>query len=114
MSVPHLILHKVRGSPAFDVAEPFTTEDGEEMWIVSTSGHRAYPWWSYNLQDILNYVKDSWAGGGCRWPTLPPLPDPWPDHYPANSSPAVLTTDALALLQSIGLGPKAIKRRKVE
>lgn len=104
MSVPHLILHKVRGEPAFDIAEPFTTEDGEEMWIVSTSGHRAYPYWSALLTDIVH---------GDPFPT-PPIPESWPDHYPANTSPAVLSTTALSLLQSIGLGPKAIKRRKVE
>jgi hypothetical protein len=67
VSEPYLILHKVRGLPAFDVAEQmpcavchavqetvdFTvpdTEDCEECsssgfwWIIPTSGHRAYPY----------------------------------------------------------------------
>ena len=38
----YLILHKVRGEPAFDVA--YQMEIGDEVgWIIPTSGHRAYP-----------------------------------------------------------------------
>ena len=33
----HLILHKVRGEPAFDVAESLQIGD-EEGWIIPTSG----------------------------------------------------------------------------
>lgn len=107
MTTPHLILHKVRGSPAFDIAEPFTTEDGEEMWIVSTSGHRAYPCFSQPLYEIVQ--EDIISN--------PMLPEALPDHYSANASDqrtASILAETLALLQSIGLGPKAIKRRKVE
>lgn len=114
MSVPYLILHKVRGQPAFDIAEPFTTEDGEEMWIVSTSGHRAYPYWTQELDSLgldLSYPGEpDFKPIGAL---IPPLPDPWPDHYPCNDR-STIATAALSLLQSIGLGPKAIKRRKVE
>lgn len=46
-SEPFLILHKVRGEPAFDIAiecEDMGTEtDPGPWWIVPTSGHRAYP-----------------------------------------------------------------------
>jgi hypothetical protein len=63
---PYLIQHKVRGEHAFDVAVKMEMADGTEWWIIPTSGHRAYPYFS--------------------WPiTTAPLPIPadWPDHYPA-------------------------------
>jgi hypothetical protein len=108
MSQPHLILHKVRGAPAFDVAEPFTTEDGEEMWIVSTSGHRAYPYYNIEVAQLGECI-----GFEFEQLDVPDMPDPWPDHYPCNDR-STLATATLSLLQSIGLGPKALKRRKVK
>lgn len=43
----YLILHKVRGKPAFDVAERCedlgTETDPGPWWIIPTSGHRAFP-----------------------------------------------------------------------
>lgn len=41
----YLICHKVRGQPAFDVAIILDTldEDGDVVWLIPTSGHRAYP-----------------------------------------------------------------------
>ena len=42
MSDLYLILHKVRGEPAFDIATRLQIAD-EEGWIIPTSGHRAYP-----------------------------------------------------------------------
>lgn len=85
MTEPYLILHKVRGEPAFDIAIPMEcpickggedpmciecNEDGY-WWIVSTSGHRAKPWWGIQLSKYdgqFNYnIKD--------------IPEDWPDHY---------------------------------
>lgn len=57
MSDTYLILHKVRGEPAFDIAERVTIAD-EDAWIISTSGWRAYPlrWWLVeDLADISDY-----------------------------------------------------------
>ena len=39
----YLIVHKVRGSPALDVAQRILLSGGEELWLIPTSGHRAYP-----------------------------------------------------------------------
>lgn len=85
----YLILHKVRGEPAFDIAQRFcASEDGpcqegcglwnhqtntclakqEEWWIIPTSGHGAYPYW-YRKLDVAAHVT---------------LPADWPDHYSAN------------------------------
>ena len=38
-----LIAHKVRGSVAYDVAQRIYLSGGEELWLIPTSGHRAYP-----------------------------------------------------------------------
>jgi len=96
-SEPYLILHKVRGEPAFDIAHQIEME-GEECWIVGTIGHRAYPRakWPLDLaiEDaaifMLNNTKQA------DW-------DAWPDHYPAKSSPAESTLSAKSLLTSLGL-----------
>ena len=53
MSDPYLILHKVRGQPAFDIAERLDL-DGERIWIIPTSGHRAYPVHYWNLDDLYD------------------------------------------------------------
>jgi len=76
MSETYLILHKVSGEPAFDIAHKLETtgQNGEEMWIVSTSGHRAYP-------------VEKWRLSLYTWPTvedaypIPEIPPNWPDHY---------------------------------
>ena len=52
-----LIAHKVRGEPAFDVAELLSIGP-EEAWIIPTSGHRAYPlayWAIEDLADLSDY-----------------------------------------------------------
>lgn len=77
----YLILHKVRGQPAFDIAERCdelgTPVDPGPWWIIPTSGHRAYPYQSWPLTNLwLNreYV-----------PTLVDIPAGFPDHYSAAS-----------------------------
>jgi hypothetical protein len=89
----YLIAHKVRGEPAFDIA---TREDveGEEMWIIPTSGHRAYPysWAQYEFEKML-----------------PPgflMPDDLPDHYPIRVAP---NPNRLAQLLSLLPKPTRIK-----
>ena len=65
----YLILHKVDGRPAFDVAQRLETE--EEIWIIPTSGHRAYPWWKTPLGQIVqNDIMQ-----------MTELPTDWPEHY---------------------------------
>jgi len=65
----YLILHKVRGEPAFDVAEKLQIGD-EEGWIIPTSGHRAYPYVVLDEHDASKY--------------LGMIPADWPDHYQSD------------------------------
>lgn len=125
MITPFLILHKVRGEPAFDIAHQQPCPECEgfgyvpsggcnecdglgHWWIVSTSGHRAYPAWECELShvDFLNgphpdsYIKEAWEDTDEF--------DSWPDHYPSPSStPKGFVS---ALLDKLGLVPK-IERR---
>jgi len=79
----YLILHKVRGEPAFDIADKLQIGD-EEGWIIPTSGHRAYPYWSCDLakfgcneadESPVRVYNDPYAI------ETDPIPDDWPDHY---------------------------------
>ena len=88
MSDLYLILHKVRGEPAFDIAQNIMIGN-EEGWIIPTSGHRAYPYqrWSLDKQ---------WHMG---------IPEDWPDHYDAKRD----TTPAIDHLRSLlRLKPKPV------
>ena len=113
MTEPYLILHKVRGEPAFDIAIQFEFDDGEAGWIIPTSGHRAYPY-KHWLMDELVDASD--------YPHVRPFdyyaalaaPEGWPDHYQPQRSPSIVLTTASALLAKLGLGPAPIKRRRIE
>ena len=76
----YLILHKVRGEPAFDVAEQMEVGD-EVWWIIPTSGHRAYP-------------AKHWELANLSYEFYPPhdLPDDLRDHYEYLPEPSVKTT----------------------
>lgn len=50
----YLIAHKVRGERALDIAIKMEMADGP-WWIIPTSGHRAYPYWTYLLSDLFAY-----------------------------------------------------------
>jgi hypothetical protein len=71
----YLILHKVRGEPAFDIAEQIQIGD-EEGWIIPTSGHRAYP---HQIWPLPPECEE--AAFNTR------LPADWPDHYEYNDNP---------------------------
>jgi hypothetical protein len=112
-SEPYLIAHRVRGEPAFDIAIQMVCPecDGEGTyeregtfechecdnlgywWIVPTSGHRAYPFWSDQLEWYLSELCD-----------VPPMPDATPDHYPSHS-----TTPKVNLVEALGLKPRPQK-----
>lgn len=74
--MPHLILHKVRGEAAFDIATPMEVGD-EVWWIIPTSGHRAYPHWYMPMEDIL---------ADYNIPTT--VPPDLRDHYTVLNPPA--------------------------
>ena len=60
----YLILHKVRGELAFDVAQCVAIGD-EEVWFIPTSGHRAYPYGYKALPQSFEHVT------GKDWEALP-------------------------------------------
>jgi hypothetical protein len=72
MNELYLIVHKVRGQAAVDVATRILLSGGEELWWIPTSGHRAYP---YKWQPLPeSFSADTIEGEG--WNALP-------DHYPS-------------------------------
>jgi hypothetical protein len=113
MSEPYLILHKVRGEPAFDIAEPLIIGD-EEGWIIPTSGHRAYPitWWNMNEIGIRKFGEDMCHVLHNDYPDWLHLPD----HYQASEARSRLATAASDILSLMGIGkpkPQAPVKRRV-
>lgn len=127
MTESFLILHKVRGAPAFDIAEQHTCPECSEhdpmtnswvspkgcdecdhqgfWWVIPTSGHRAYPYekWEISIKGIPEFV-DAYL--------IPDIiPDGWPDHYPSRHPPPA---PALDLISALGIKPSVptdFKRR---
>lgn len=119
----YLIAHKVRGEPAFDVAQhqicpecqSYTSVTGTEVegrkpqeecggcdgdgftWVIPTSGHRAYPYYHIGL----NEIEFEGNGNYSLLQEFSRMPDPWPDHYPPRSSPDKPSTKSL--LEELGL-----------
>ena len=104
MTELYLIAHVVRGQPAFDIAEQMEVED-EVWWIIPTSGHRAYPYWSTALDEpIHGYITE----------LCPDPPTDHPDHYQTHAAKGEGRIGALALLERLGLvKPKAPFTRRV-
>ena len=93
-----LIAHKVRGEPAFDVAQRLQIGD-EEGWIIPTSGHRAYPWYAVALRD-LHLGTSNVPVTSVKVQDLDI--NTYPDHYACNDRP--LATSAVKInLQALGL-----------
>jgi hypothetical protein len=100
-SPPYLILHKVRGESAFDIAVKMTVEAlGEEWWIIPTSGHRAYPYFNQPLAEIIQEDLND-----------PEIPSDWPDHYQVTSEPKA--KNILDKIVSALTGPKEKLNRRV-
>ncbi len=117
-----LIAHKVRGEPAFDIAErmdcPYciptqnfrTVEECVECsgdgfwWIVSTSGHRAYPWRSFPLSQLEGDVDQGYFEG-----IMFEMPPSLPDHYPTRQAKPEKSSGK-GLLAALGLLPKVVRR----
>lgn len=124
-----LIAHKVRGEPAFDVAvsQPCPKcaqyeyvegmivaesnsgcsecDDEGCWWIVSTSGHRAYPYWTVPME-TLGYKFQS---DGSVPDLIRPMPPGLPDHYPCNPTRSD-PNSGKALLAQLGLTQKVVRR----
>lgn len=106
MSDPYLILHKVRGEPAFDIAIQMPMED-EVWWIIPTSGHRAYPYWHGDILS-LNYNDPDYKEAIRQGP-----PDDWPDHYAINNSPIRHEPRGNSILDQLGLSKASKLVRRV-
>jgi len=119
MSELFLIAHKVRGEPAFDIAIKMTCPtcdatndhcpqcDGAgNWWIIPTSGHRAFPWWTHPLDGLGRYSDIGF------WPN--PIVDDMPpdlrDHYTTEREAAKDLIKVLGLIHK-PLASAPIKRR---
>lgn len=108
-----LIVHKVRGEPAFDIATHMTCPkcegtddhctqcDGQgHWWIIPTSGHRAWPAQSWQLSlDSVPEFEDAY-----------PIPsvDALRDHYTTEREAVIDLIKVLGLIHK-PLAP--LKRR---
>jgi hypothetical protein len=81
MDALYLILHKVRGQPALDVAQRIALSGGEEIWMIPTSGHRAYPFAHQALGGSFDHM--TMFANGAEWDELP-------DHYPSAQRKSLL------------------------
>ncbi len=110
MSEVYLIAHKVRGEPAFDIAEQMEVEmpsgDIEVWWTIPTSGHRAYPFWHQPV--LLEYDVDNIHEFG-GWDDFGPMPPDLPDHYEVSAAPKGKGT--VSGLFKLLFKPAPIKRR---
>ncbi len=106
MSELYLIAHKVRGERAFDIATQMdcpeclgkdhnTLEGLTECvecdslgywWIIPTSGHRAFPYWVYELGDLFAYKN------------VGDPPTNLLDHYPERTTPSTPKLNLTALI----------------
>lgn len=92
-----LIAHKVRGEPTFDIAIrlELADEDGDDMWIIPTSGHRAFPYFAEPLDLMVD-----WEMARIHDREVGEMPADLPDHYPPRAEP---TTPKVNLLAELGL-----------
>jgi len=113
----YLILHKVRGEPSFDCAEPVCSGNGKpcqpdcgnwnggecrakDEWVTN-SGYRAYPVQKWNLADWID---------GFNIPVAE-VPADWPDHFEVREPPpASKISDIAGLIR--GLMPKVKIHRR--
>lgn len=79
----YLILHKVRGEPALDIAILMNEGSPFESWIIPTSGHRAHP------LDFLPIERLYTDDGLQLLPRLQLIefPHDWLDHYHYHNQP---------------------------
>ena len=107
---PYLIVHLVRGSPAFDIAIQMDMgTDDEPWWIIPTSGHRAYPYRTWNMSDLCDGSDMDMPSPLYVLDNVDP-PEGWPDHYQATAAKGQGLISNLA--ERLGLIPKGrIARR---
>jgi hypothetical protein len=74
----YLISHRVRGELAYDVALRVHRSGGEELWLIPTSGHRAYPLAYKALAPVVDGMTEC-----SDWSAVP-------DHYSGRAVVATL------------------------
>jgi len=95
----HLIVHKVRGQAAIDVAQRVVIGD-EDVWLIPTSGHRAYPLRWQPLPESLTESLSADAIEGSDWAALP-------DHYPDVEQGPSLVARLRSAVHLVGLSATA-------
>ena len=112
----YLIAHSVRGEAALDVAVkmecPHCAPQWSERvhgcfdcdslgwwWIIPTSGHRAFPYWHTEINELM------YAAGMI---VDKPMPSGWPDHYRHGPAPSV---DIMSLFKAQRPAQPHIPRR---
>jgi hypothetical protein len=85
--------------------------DDGYWWIIPTSGHRAYPYLHWNMDDLFD-GSDINKNGFHNKPIdlIEGCPADWPDHYPMDvGSPPKPDLNIMALISN--LLPKVKDRR---
>ena len=106
-----LIAHKVRGEPAFDIAERIQIGD-EEGWIIPTSGHRAHPYRHWKMDDLYDGSDMDMPQPTYVLDNVDPPAD-LPDHYPTAAELRNAPTAGHGLLARLGLLHKTTIKRRV-
>ena len=96
MDALYLIVHKVRGQVAIDVAQRVVIGE-EDVWLIPTSGHRAYPFSYQPLGDSAERMTE--FANGPEWDALP-------DHYPPEQRTGVFA-QLRSAAQLVGLSATA-------
>jgi len=65
----YLVKHRVRDEVAFDVALRLALSGGRQLWLIPTSGHRAYPFEYKPLTPLVEGMTKC-----AEWSKVP-------DHY---------------------------------
>jgi hypothetical protein len=103
MNELYLILHKVRGEPAYDIAHRLQIGD-EQGWIIPTSGHRAHPYW---WRALTHLRLTSAPEQETVLDLALPMPNDWPDHYTIHADLQRHKPGKISdLMKKLRLGPK--------
>jgi hypothetical protein len=99
----YLIVHLVRGEPALDIAIKLQIGD-EEGWLIPTSGHRAYPYYTWPMSDLYDGSDMDMPAPLDILDNVDP-PEGHPDHYQATAAKGRgLVSNLVSLLSLIPKG----------
>lgn len=112
MNQPFLILHRVRDAPAFDIAEKIGEDSQGDIWIIPTSGHRAYPamWWNMSMLECKDGQPIPTYNDASVLDFFGFIPDHYSCNAPSKTAKPAHRGLGQSLLASLGL-TKKINRR---